>query len=528
MAFYLSPGVYVRERDISGIIPNISSTAAAIVGYSTKGSVDDVILVTNTQQFIEEYGEPVPGNYFHYSALAFLANGNTLYCKRVHNGALYGGVKVIQDGGTGNTEGLAAGVSTPTFQVNSAEDVLFYVFGKDPGTWNNNLKVTIENVDSTELTFDIVVYEVDTDGNSTKVESWTVSRQEKLDGFGRQLYLETRINGFSKYIVVADSSLANTLLPGEATTAVAMTGGTNGNAITSSEVVTGWDAFVNPDEVDVRILINAGEASVEVHSKMQSVAEARRDCVAVLDLPYSAISSVTNMVDWRETVQNINSSYTALYGPWVKAYDSFNDKIVELPPSGYVASMFAFNDYISEPWFAPAGFNRGILSVLGFTSIFSQGERDTLYSNQINPLQTFRGEGNVIWGQKTQQVKASALDRVNVRRSLIVIEKAMSIQLRSYAFEPNNETTRFRVTATLEEYLDRLSARGAFQTELGDKGYRVVCDTTNNTPGVIDANELHVDVYIKPVRAAEYIQLQTIITQTATSFEELIARGVLF
>jgi len=528
MAFYLSPGVYVREKDISGIIPNISSTSAAIVGYSAKGNVDNTILVTNTQQFIEEYGEPVVGQYFHYSALAFLANGNTLYCKRVHNGALYGGVKVISDGGTGNTEGLAAGFSTPTFQVNSAEDILFYVFAKDPGTWNNSLKITIENIDVTELTFDIAVYSTDVDGNVSKVESWTVSRQEKLDGFGRQLYLETRINGYSKYIVVADSTIVNTTLPGEAATAVAVTGGTNGNATTSSEIVAGWDAFLNPDEVDVRILINAGEASVEVHGKMKDICESRRDCFAVLDLPYSAISSVTNMVDWRNTVQNINSNYVGLYAAWAKAYDSFNDKIVELPPSGYVASMYAYNDYISDPWNAPAGFNRGILSVLGFTSIFTQGERDTLYSAQINPLQTFRGEGNVIWGQKTQQVKASALDRINVRRSLIVIEKSIAAQLRSYAFEPNNEITRFRVTATIEEYLDRLSARGAFQTELGDKGYRVICDTTNNTPAVIDANELHIDVFLKPVRSAEYIQLQTIITTTATSFEELISRGLLF
>jgi hypothetical protein len=527
MGFYLSAGVYVRERDISNIIPNVSSTTGAIVGYSTKGDVNEAKLITNTQQFIEEYGEPVPGQYFHYSALAFLLNGNALYCKRVHNGSLYGGIKVMQLGGVGTPGGIA-GFSAPTFQEDSFEDILFYVFAKDPGTWNNSLRVSVKNSNATEYTFDIVVSEVDTDGNLTTVESWTVSRQTKLDGFGRQLYLEEKINGYSKYIVVADSPLADTEMPGELVTPVAMTGGTNGNAITDSEVILGWDAFLNPDEVDVRILINGGYASVAVHNKLNNICLSRRDCIAVLDVPYDAISSVNNIVNWRRTTQNINSNYVALYAPWVKAYDSFNDRIIELPPSGYVASMFAYNDYIADPWAAPAGFNRGLLSVLGFTSVFTQGERDTLYSNQINPLQTFRGEGNVIWGQKTQQVKASALDRVNVRRSLIVIEKAMATQLRSFAFEPNNEVTRFRVTATMEEYLDRLAARGAFQTELGDKGYRVVCDETNNTPAVIDANELHVDVFIKPVRSAEYIQLQTIITQTGASFDELISRGTLF
>ena len=134
----------------------------------------------------------------------------------------------------------------------------------------------------------------------------------------------------------------------------------------------------------------------------------------------------------------------------------------------------------------------------------------------------------MVWGQKMEKTIPSALDRVNVRRLLITLEKAMAVALRGFCFEPNTEVTRLRVSTMLEQYLDLLSARGAFQTELGDKGYRVVCDTTNNTPATIDANELHVDVFLKPVRAAEIIQLQAIITQTGASFEELIARGVMF
>jgi len=104
----------------------------------------------------------------------------------------------------------------------------------------------------------------------------------------------------------------------------------------------------------------------------------------------------------------------------------------------------------------------------------------------------------------------------------------MAVSLLDYAFEPNNDITRYRITAMLTSYLDRLSARGAFQTETGDRGYRVVCDTTNNTPAVIDANELHVDIFVKPIKAAEFIQVQTIVTNTGASFSELIAKGVLF
>ena len=466
MGFYLSPGVYVRERDLSDLIPNISTTTAALVGYSAKGDVDVYILVTNSQQFIQEYGEPPPGDYFHYTALAFLENGKRLYCKRVHNGALYGGVKIMKSG-SGPNQALSVGSSTKTFQAVSGEDILFYIFAKDPGVWDNNLGVVVKSVDATDYTFVIEVYDQDDDGNYFIVESWTVSRKEQRDGYGRQLYLEDVINGFSQYIVVADNtSEADTVLPEPQTTMIALAGGTDGNAITDSEVVNGWDDFANPDNVDIRLLLNGGYASVTVQQKMKTLAEDRKDCIAILDMPYDQLTSVANMVSWRDTTQNFNSSYTALYSPWVKIYDQYNDKIIEVPPSGYVGSMMAYNDYVGEPWNAPAGFNRGLLNVLGITTVFTQGERDTLYESQLNPLQTFRGEGNVIWGQKTQQVKASALDRVNVRRLLIVLEKAIATSMRQFVFEPNNEITRFRITAVIEEYLNLLAARGAFQTEL--------------------------------------------------------------
>ena len=123
-------------------------------------------------------------------------------------------------------------------------------------------------------------------------------------------------------------------------------------------------------------------------------------------------------------------------------------------------------------------------------------------------------------------MKNSALSRVNVRRLLIVIEKAMAISLRPYVFENNSDLTRFLIEAMLVEYLDLLSSQGAFQLVTGDKGFRVVVNTSNNTPAVIDLNELHVDVFVKPARTAEYIQLQTITTSSGSSFDELIARGV--
>lgn len=526
MAFYVSPGVYVQERDLSEIIPNIATTIAGLVGYSAKGNVDELQLITNSRQFIEEYGEPDPTTgYFHHTALAFLEKGNKLYCMRVHKSALYGGVKIMQSG-EGPNIAISSGASSPVYADVSGEDIAFYVFAKDPGVWNNTLGVKITNVDAVNYEFTIEVYQEDDDGNDIKVETWDVSRKTKVDGYGRQMYLEDRINDYSSYIVVADNTgAADTVMPEAQATVLNLAQGSDGTTVTDSEVVAGWDKFTNPDDVDVRILLNGGYTSVTVQQKIKTVAEARLDCIGVLDMPYSETTSVSSMITWRETTQNFNTSYTALYSGWVRVYDRFNDRVLYVPPSGYVGAQYAYNDFVAEPWYAPAGFNRGILNVLGVSNVFTQGERDLLYPAGINPVQMFRGEGIVLWGQKTQQTKASALDRVNVRRLLITLEKSISAALRYYCFELNNELTRFRVKSTVESYLDLLGARGAFQTEAGDNGYRVVCDTTNNTAAVIDRNELKVDILLKPARAAEAIELKTVITQSGASFDELIARG---
>lgn len=546
MSLYMSPGVYVSEKDISDIIPRIASASAAIVGYSDKGSVDDIILVTSDQQFIEEYGEPDPtsGHYFHYAALAYLKKGNTLYCLRVVNGALYGGVNIMASTSPESNAAFAAGQLSSSFGGESPyhDDILFQVMGANQGVWNDRIGIKIQNVKdgtdpvpSDQFTFEIVVYWQDDDGNWAQVEKWKVSRKEKkVDGYGKDLYLESKINSISRYIVVADNtSLADTVLPKLQSSRLGFYGGSNGSEITSSEIILGWDEFENSDEVDIRLLINGGETSVAVQTKMRDVVESRFDCFAVLDEPWASTGSILDMVTFRTTTQNFNTSYCGLYGPWIQIYDPYNDKLIYVPPSGYAAAQMAYNDFVANPWDAPAGLNRGVIDdalavTLSTGKILTEGDRDTLYQNQINPVQTFRGEGHVIWGQKTLQRKSSALSSINVRRLLIVLEKSVAISLRSFVFEGNTEVTRFRVTTLLEEYLDRLSSQGAFQTEGGDRGYHIVCDETNNTPAVIDSQVLRVDVFIKPVRAVEYIKLQTVITSTGASFEELIARGVHF
>ena len=541
---FLSPGVFVQEKDISDIIPRVATASAALVGYSAKGSVDNIMLITSNQQFLAEYGQPNPstGHYFHYAALAYLEQGNTLYCLRVANGALRGGVDIMDSVSGEDNRTATVGKSDATFDAPSGDDdiVLFQIMGTNPGAWNNKIGIMIteikdgsDPIPTDQYTFKIVVYLQNADGAWELVETWKVSRKNQLDGYGKQMYLEDKINGASKYIVVADnpsSDIIDTQLPVFQATRLDFTKGDDGSEISSSELILGWNEFKDPENVDVRILINGGETDKATQTEMKTIAESRADCIAVLDMPYTELTSVTSMVNWRVGAEthNFNSSYCALYAGWVQIYDPYNDMLIDVPPSGHVAARIAYNDYVKNPWDAPAGYSRGMLNIIKPSNIFSEGERDTLYEAQINPIQMFRGEGTVIWGQKTEQTKSSALSRINVRRLLIVIEKSIAIALRSFVFEPNSEITRFRVESMLTDWLDRLSAQGAFQTEGGDKGYHVVCDETNNLPATIDDNELHVDVFVKPVRAAEYIRLQTIVTSTGASFNELISRGMVF
>lgn len=548
-SIFLSPGVYVGEKDISEVAPKVASSSAALVGYSVKGDVDNIRLMTTDQQFIDQYGEPDPssGHYFHYAALAYLARGNVLYCLRVENGALYGGADIMKAGSSEDSAAFTVGASSAGFSAPSGldDDCIFQIFGADPGAWDNKIGITITDVKDGEegeptdqYTFIINVYYQNDDGDYEQVESWKVSRKTKKSGYGKQLYMEDVINHVSRYIIVSDSDLTDTILPeglaivpGTAS-AIILASGSNGDSISSSEPVLGWDEFANPDDVDIRILINGGETTVAIQSKMKAVAEARFDCIAVLDVPYASTNTAEDILTFRNTTQNFNSSYCALYAPWPKIFDPYNDLLIAIPPSGMVAGQYAYNDFVGNPWSAPAGFARGMLDAIEIVKMdgrpFTQGERDVLDPAQVNCLQMFRGEGNVIWGQRTQQVKSSALSRVQVRRLLIVIEKTLAISLRQFAFEPNNEITRFRIESLLNEYMDKLSSQGAFQLEGNDKGYLVVCDENNNTPAVIDDFALHVDVFVKPIRSAEIIRLQVIPTKTGASFKELIAKGVIF
>lgn len=212
-----------------------------------------------------------------------------------------------------------------------------------------------------------------------------------------------------------------------------------------------------------------------------------------------------------------NSNYSAIYGNWVKAYDAYSDKFTWLPASGYVGAIFARTDTATQPWIAPAGLNRGVINnIVDIAFNPNQKQRDFLYTISINPIVNFSGDGYVVFGQKTLQAKPSAFDRINVRRLFVTLERAVQNSVKYFVFEPNTEFTRTRLKNTITPIFEL-----AKNTE-GLYDYLIVCDERNNTPDLIDRNELAVDIYIKPIRAAEFILVNFIATRTGQNFQELI------
>jgi hypothetical protein len=227
----------------------------------------------------------------------------------------------------------------------------------------------------------------------------------------------------------------------------------------------------------------------------------------------------SNDIYWplKNLYSTVNSSYVVTYGNWVKTYDAYTDKEVWIPSSGYAAAAFAKTSQQSYPWIAPAGFTRGVLNNVTAIAVNpNQKQRDLLYKVNINPIAYFSNDGFVIYGQKTLFKQPSAFDRVNVRRLFLTLEKEAQALLKYFVFEPNTFATRNRLKGSLIPIFD--------QAKLNDGlyDYLLICDETNNTPDVIDNNELKISIYIQPVRAAEFILADFIATRTGVNFSELI------
>ena len=235
----------------------------------------------------------------------------------------------------------------------------------------------------------------------------------------------------------------------------------------------------------------------------------RGDNIYVVD-PTGYSSTITAAIG---SAASIDSSYAANYWPWCQIQDPGTGKNVWVPASTMIAGVYAYNDKVAEPWFAPAGINRGGLStVIRAEYKLSQANRDVLYQGKVNPIATFPGTGVVVYGQKTLQVRASALDRVNVRRLLIQLKSYISQVANNLVFEQNTIATRNQFLSQVNPYLESVQQRQ------GLYAFKVIMDNTNNTPDVIDRNQLVGQIYLQPTKTAEFIYLDFNVTPTGATF----------
>jgi phage tail sheath protein FI len=221
----------------------------------------------------------------------------------------------------------------------------------------------------------------------------------------------------------------------------------------------------------------------------------------------------SNVASAVSTAQSFDNSYAATYWPWVRLADASTGKLIWAPASTVIPGVYAFNDKVSAPWFAPAGINRGGLGTVSYAQYkLTQAERDTLYSNNINPIATLPKQGVVVYGQKTLQKSQSALDRVNVRRLMIELKGYIKQIADTVVFEQNTIATRNSFIAKVTPYLENI------QQKQGLYAFKVVMDETNNGPAVIDQNQLIGQIYIQPTRTAEFISLDFILLPTGAEF----------
>ena len=291
---------------------------------------------------------------------------------------------------------------------------------------------------------------------------------------------------------------------------------------TDADTIRGFGYFADPEIVDISLVLGGVASQTVATYLIGNVAEARKDCLVFLsprrdDVVDQAGNERANITTYRNLLTS--SSYAVIDSAWKYQYDKYNDVYRYVPMNGDTAGLCVRTDVERDPWFSPAGFNRGqIKNVIRLSYNPTKAERDELYKIGVNPVVTFPGEGTILFGDKTMLAKPSAFDRINVRRLFIVLEKAIAKAAKFSLFEFNDEFTRAQFVALVEPFLrDVRGRRGIYD-------YRVVCDETNNTGEVIDRNEFIGDIYIKPARSINFIQLNFVAVRTGVAFDEVVGK----
>ena len=559
MAFQISPGVNVSEVDLTTVVPSVLTTSGAFAGTFKWGPVDKLVLVDSEITLAKTFGTPDTNSAVSFfTASNFLSYGNNLTIVRAvgttsfnadantsqtniqmansdsfqatllntDNANLYGSFMARYPGKLGNSLSVAVCSNTATFSAwtykgyfTSAPTTSDYV--TNAGGSNDEMHIAI----------------IDTGGlfsgtQGTILETFPfVSKASDASINGSSNYYKQVIFNNSKYVYAVDpvdyantnatwGKTANTVFAKVTNQLVNLAGGTD-VVPTDSDLQTAYTLFENKEQVDISLVVT-GDASVAVQQfVIDNVVTPRADCIALISPPSTAVvnqagSETTNIQTWLTSLSR-SSSYVVADSGWKYQLDKYNNVYRWIPLNGDVAGLCVYTDTIKDPWFSPAGFNRGaIKNCIKLAWNPTKTYRDTLYSAGVNPVVSFAGQGTVLFGDKTLQSKPSAFDRINVRRLFIALEKSIGTAAKFSLFELNDEFTRGQFVALVTPFLRDIQGRR------GITDFKVVCDTTNNTPNVVDSNQFVGDIYIKPARSINFIQLNFVAVGTGVDFTTIV------
>lgn len=401
---------------------------------------------------------------------------------------------------------------TPT-----AEDIYVtlqhYPYGSED-TWTEADKVLARTLVEPG-SFYLSVYKKYADGQILQVEKWLMSRKKDAkDGSQTNIYCE-EVARRSQYINVYNNpAVSEDIYPTNQPTILKVANGFNGNVATTGSMILGVEKMANTRRYNCTIIMDAGYAVPAYQQAIIRVCESRQFTAGILSTRLAdelSANYVQDLCNYRDIELNSTTSYAAIYTPHLLIYDKYNNREIYVSPTGHVGANISDVGANQELWYPVAGNTRGVLDVLGLSRIFEDGDEDILYDDGINIIDFSTTKGIRIWGQKTLLRKNSALDRLNVRLLLVVIEPAMKSFLDDFLFEINDDITRSQIKTGLESYLDGIKARR------GIYDYKVFCDSSNNTNEDIDSHLLNVHVFIQPTISLEYINLYVVITRTGVS-----------
>jgi hypothetical protein len=634
MAFQLSPGVLVTERDLTSVVPAVATTVGAVVIDAQWGPVNEITTISSENNLVDTFFKPDSTNYESWlTAASFLAYGSNLKVVRSiddttalnagstagvlitneddyennhstgqgsngvwaarHPGVIGNSLKVsFADSSNFDTNSVAsATVSAGGSSYSSAPTVAFAAPGSgvtatgtatvsggavtaititNPGNgyssapaitfsggggsgagatavlatdWTYKSNFTRAPLTSQDVALvagsndELHIIVIDEDGLFTGVAGTVLEKFEAVskasDAKGLQggtNYYKDVINNQSEFIRWTDqpaaestfgSTKAGTAFTSGFTAAestVSLTGGVS-DAPDSGDVQTSYALFADAETTDVNLVMTAGWSNTDKKWVQDNVAKVRKDCIVFVSPQSTSVvnnsgSEVTQITGDKAALSA--TSYSVMDGNWKYQYDRYNDVYRWVPLNGDIAGLCVNTDNVRDPWYSPAGFNRGqIRNAVKLAFNPTKANRDDLYQDGVNPVINSPGNGIVLFGDKTLLAAPSSFNRINVRRLFIVLEKAVATAAKYQLFEFNDAFTRAQFTSLLTPFLrDVQGRRGIYD-------FKVICNQSNNTGEVVDRNEFVADIFIKPAKTINFIQLNFIATRSGVAFEEI-------